>query len=126
MADIITPPDLQVFNPDLSEAKANEMISDALAEAYRVAPCLKTVEDPDILASAKAVLRRAILRWADSGTGALQQWSNTDGPFGRSATIDTRVSGSVGLFYPSEESKLRDLCASSSGSAPRSGMRWIL
>lgn len=121
---ILEPNDLQVFDPSITDEKAAEMIKDLEARAYRVAPCLRETADPQVLSEAKAVLRRAALRWNDQGSGALQQWANTDGPFSRSATIDTRNAGSINLFYPSEEAELSSLCAK--GTKRRARMGWIV
>jgi len=95
--------DLEPF-ADIEPAKAQAMISDALALAARVAPCI-TEETFEYEAAAKAILRGAIIRWHDAGSGALQ--SQTAGPFGQ--TVDTRQPRR-GMFRPSEIEQLQDLC----------------
>lgn len=99
----LTPADLAPF-ATIDEAKAAAMIEDALALAARVAPC---ITDPTFTheAAARAVLRAAILRWHEAGTGALQQ--QTVGPFGQ--TFDTRQTRKS-MFWPSEIVQLQDLC----------------
>jgi hypothetical protein len=80
------------------------MIEDAVALAARVAPC---ITDPDFAfaAAAKAVIRGAILRWNDAGSGAL----NTEQLEDYSYSTDTRQPRR-GLFWPSEISQLQDMC----------------
>ena len=106
----ITVADLTPFSPNIDATKAQAMIDDALALAARVAPCINddTFAYPE---AAKAILRGAILRWDEAGTGALQ--AQTAGPFGQ--TLDTRQQRR-GMFWPSEISDLTALCSSSSTS----------
>ena len=103
MAVFLTPADLAPF-ADIDEAKATAMIEDAMALAARVAPCI-TDSDFALDAAARAIIRGAILRWHEAGTGALQQ--QQAGPFGQ--TIDTRQQRR-GMFWPSEIEQLQDLC----------------
>lgn len=125
MAELLTTEDLLVFDQTLEADKAAKLIEFVTAEARRVAPCLKTATDPDTLTSAKGILLRAALRWAEQGNGALQQWTNVDGPFTRSASIDNRAGTSHSIFYPSERDDLKSLCPRSSGSQ-RVTTRWAL
>lgn len=102
-AVVLLPVDLDPF-ASIDAVKAQAMIDDALAMAARVAPCiLETTFAFD--AAAKAVLRGAILRWHDSGSGALQ--AQQAGPFGQ--TLDTRQQRR-GMFWPSEIEQLQDMC----------------
>jgi hypothetical protein len=102
--------DLLPFSPSIDSAKAQAMIDDALALAARVAPCINDADFayPD---AAKAIIRGAILRWDEAGTGAMQQ--QMAGPFGQ--TIDTRQQRR-GMFWPSEINDLTALCSASSTS----------
>jgi hypothetical protein len=107
----------------IEETKAQAMIDDALALAARVAPCILT-DAFEYGAAAKAILRGAILRWNDSGSGALQ--AQAAGPF--SQTLDTRQQRR-GMFWPSEIEALQNLCkgdetsgAFSIDTAPAGGM----
>ena len=102
----ITPVDLVPF-AEIDEAKAEAMIADALAMAAVVAPCI-VEEDFAYAAAAKAIIRGAILRWNDSGTGALTQQGA--GPF--QVSYDNR-NPRKSLFWPSEISQLQQLCAES-------------
>ena len=88
----------------IPEEKAELMIEDALAMAARVAPCI-TEDDFAYEAAARAVLRGAIIRWHESGTGAMQ--AQSAGPF--SQTLDTRQQRK-GMFWPSEIEQLQELC----------------
>lgn len=89
--------------------KASQMIEDATYTAALVAPCLapdrvftlSTIQ----LGAAKAVIRGAILRWNEAGTGALSQQSA--GPFQQ--TLDTRQQRR-GMFWPSEIDQLQKIC----------------
>ncbi|OZF05244.1 hypothetical protein CH302_01065 [Rhodococcus sp. 15-2388-1-1a] len=98
--------DIRPFVQNLDEAKAELMIADviAAASAPKVAPC---IVDEEFLypAQAKAILRSAVLRWNDSGTGAVTQMSA--GPF--QGTIDNRTERKR-LLWPSEIADLRELC----------------
>lgn len=106
----LTVDDLLLFVPSLNEDQAEQMIADAEAMAVLAAPCL---DDPDVNltenqeSAVKAVLRGAILRWQEAGTGALQ--SQQVGPFGQ--TFDTRQQRR-GMFWPSEIEQLQSICGS--------------
>ena len=102
----ITTDDLAPF-ADIEQAKADAMIEDALARAALIAPCILD-DDFTQTAAAKAIIRGAILRWNDAGTGGIVQ--QTVGPF--SETVDTSQSRRS-LFWPSEIVELQRLCASS-------------
>ncbi|WP_082870749.1 hypothetical protein [Nocardia terpenica] len=106
MAIELTLEDLRPFAPDLAADKAALMIEDATATAESVAPCLVDMptSDPRYRA-AKAIIRGAVLRWADYGTGAVTQQSA--GPY--SQTIDTRPVRRA-MFWPSEINDLVKLC----------------
>jgi len=117
MGVFIVPDDLAPFAV-IALAKATAMIEDAEATATLRAPCLPGLlvapidETADALAlrtaklaAVKAVLRGAILRWVDAGSGAVVQ--QTTGPF--SATIQPQARRS--LFWPSEIEQLQGVCA---------------
>lgn len=106
----LAPADLEPF-ATIEPAKAQAMIDDALALAARVAPCI-TEDTFTYEAAAKAILRGAVLRWHEAGSGALQ--SETAGPFAQA--IDTRQQRR-GMFWPSEITDLERLCADSAPSA---------
>lgn len=90
-------------------AKAEAMIEDAEAMALLAAPCIGAVGFAHTTA-VKAILRGAVLRWNDSGSGALQ--AQTAGPFGQ--TLDTRQERR-GMFWPSEIVALQSLCSTGQG-----------
>lgn len=117
MGLFITTSDLEPF-AIIPAVKAAAMIEDAEAMSILTAPCLPdllTVPVDELpadlvrrlakLAALKAILRAAILRWFDSGSGAVA--SQTAGPFGQ--TLDTRVSRKS-MFWPSEIEQLQGLC----------------
>lgn len=105
---MLTPADLEPF-ATIPEAKALAMIADALAMATRAAPCLADESvflSPAQEAAVMAILRRAVLRWNDVGTGAITQ--QTAGSFSQS--VDTTKTASKSLFWPSEINDLQDIC----------------
>jgi len=107
MGDFIQPIDLAPF-ATIEESKALDMIEDAEAMAWLSAPCLS---DLDALtakqkAATKAILRSAIVRWAEAGSGAKTSRS----ALGYAETIDT-TNPRKGLFWPSEIKQLQDICA---------------
>ena len=104
MGDFISETDLAPF-ANIDTVKAAAMIEDAEATAILTAPCLEDLpDDSPKRAAVKAVLRAAILRWHDAGTGAVQQVSA--GPFQQSIQVQARRS----LFWPSEIEQLQGLC----------------
>ena len=110
----LTPEDLEPF-ATITRAKAEAMIVDALARAIDVAPCLS---DPNLADAkrdaAKAILRGAVLRWNDTGSGALQ--TQAAGPF--SVGLDTRQpGGGVGKLWPTEIRDLQRICRGQPGGA---------
>lgn len=104
----VTPGDLSPFAA-IDSHKADAMIADAMALAAQIAPCILN-DDFAHPAAAKAIIRGAILRWNEAGTGAMQ--STTAGPF--AAQVDTRIARR-GMFWPSEITDLQRLCSSSGG-----------
>lgn len=100
--------DLSPF-AEIEAAKAEAMIEDAEAMALLAAPCI-AADGFAYGTAVKAILRGAVLRWNDSGSGALQ--AQTAGPFGQ--TLDTRQERR-GMFWPSEIVALQSLCADAQG-----------
>lgn len=109
----ITVEDLLPFAPDIDPVKAAAMIEDAMALALVIAPC---IEDDDFAhaSAAKAILRGAILRWDDSGSGALASTQESAGPFSHTTSFDTRQERK-NLFTPYEIGQLERLCGTGSG-----------
>ncbi|WP_016895960.1 hypothetical protein [Mycobacteroides abscessus] len=109
-------PAVQIATSDLApfatipEGKATAMIADAMAMALLVAPCL---DDPQLTdkkaAAAKAIIRGAILRWHEAGSGALSQKQQSAGPFAQSETYDTRQIRRA-MYWPSEIEQLQSIC----------------
>jgi hypothetical protein len=104
--DLITVDDLTPF-ATIEEAKAEAMIEDAVAMACMAAPCLATVDDLSLqqMGAAKAILRGAVLRWNDAGSGAVS--AEAAGPY--SHTLDTRQVRRS-MFWPSEITDLQNIC----------------
>jgi hypothetical protein len=108
MGTFLSVEDLAPF-ATIDAAKAEAMIEDAEAMALLAAPCI-AVEGFAYGAAVKAILRSAVLRWNDTGTGAAQTVQS--GPFAQ--TLDTRQERR-GMFWPSEIVSLQSLCADSQG-----------
>lgn len=106
MATLLDVDDLTPFATiDAEEAEA--MVADAVALATLAAPCLGGDDlTPLQVAQAKAVLRSAVLRWHESGSGATSQ--EVAGPFQQTITPLARKS----LFFPTEIDALRNICKS--------------
>lgn len=108
---------------EIPAAKATEMITDAEAQAFLAAPCIvnlpvatdgETAAEAALrqakLAGLRSILRGAILRWNEAGTGAFQTTSTQTGPFAQTQGFDTRQVRK-GMFWPSEIEQLQGLCA---------------
>lgn len=107
----ITVDDLAPF-AEIEAEQAEAMIADATAQAIVAAPCLGTESDLDEnqTAAVRSVLRSAILRWNDAGSGAFQY--EAMGPF--TVSHDTRQSRRS-LFWPSELAQLEAVCKAVTG-----------
>lgn len=124
MTAFITPADIAPF-ADIDADKLAAMIDDASAMAAQAAPCINTADfqaNAEKMAALKAILRAALLRWNDSGSGAVTQ--QAAGPFSQS--IDT-TRERRGMYWPSEITQLQELCsATPSGGAYAIDSRPIL
>ena len=112
----ISPEDLKPYRPDIPPDQAQAMIDDAMAYAAFIAPCIL---DPrfEYEAAAEAIIKQAIIRWYDAGTGSVT--SQTAGPF--AVQIDTTVRRN-GFFTDKEEEQLKAMCGGAgNGSA---GTAW--
>lgn len=106
MAVFLSIDDLTPFAPGIDETKAEAMIADAMAMAQLVAPCIVEDDFPDALeAAAKAIIRGAILRWNDSGSGASASLT----ALGFAQTIDNRIPRRT-MYWPTEIEQLQKLC----------------
>lgn len=117
MGVFIEPDDLEAFAPEIDKGKAVQMIEDAEALAMLAAPCLKETEfqeDDAYRGAVKAVLRSAVLRWNDGGTGAI----TSAGAGQMQITTDTRTPRRS-MFWPSEIEQLRALCGQFRGDGDR-------
>lgn len=115
MTVIIEVSDLEKFVPGIDPVKAEEMIKDILAWAEAVAPCITDPEFP-YGDAVKAILRNALLRWNDSGSGAITQWGA--GQYQQS--IDTRQPRKA-MLTPTDIAELQKLCRKFNGGTGSSG-----
>lgn len=107
---LISSTDLSAF-AIIDPVKAAAMIEDATAQAIITAPCLTgTLTEVQALA-VKGILRAAILRWNDAGSGAKVTQQTAAGPFSSSETFDTS-NQRRGVFWPSEITALQRICKS--------------
>ena len=111
MGIFLGPTDLPVGTGAGLGLTVEQMISDAESLAMLAAPCLgDEALDPPLTTrqtdAVKAILRGAIMRWSDAGTGSRS--SVTTGPF--SESIDTTVARR-GMYWPSEITHLQDICS---------------
>jgi hypothetical protein len=116
VAVTLVPADLTPF-ATIEATKAQAMIDTAMARAARVAPCIRDETlNADNSEAAKGVIRDAVLRWHDSGSGAFTQRSEQRGPFGVQESYDNRQPRKV-LFWPTEIEELQSICADHNGVA---------
>lgn len=98
--------DLKPLRPNLDSDQAEIMVTDALALAAQAAPCILDEGLSDnAAAAAKAIIRAAILRWADGGSGVVTQL--VAGPQQVTLAPEPRRN----LFWPSEINQLAALCS---------------
>lgn len=111
MALTIQPSEVLAFNHKLDPDVVHILIRDGLAMARRVAPC---IDEPDFVHAdaAVAIIRGAVLRWAESGSGGVTSTQQTAGPFGQTTSFDNRQTRRS-LFFPSEIKELEGLCKQS-------------
>ena len=89
-------------------------IEDAEAMARLAAPCLSSISlDIDQAATVKAILRGALMRWKDQGTGVKTSVTKQAGAFQLSETTDNRswTQTKGGIFTADELDDLRKLCS---------------
>lgn len=116
MGAFIEPGDLAPFST-ITPEKAAAMIADAESQAVLTAPCLpgllvaaegESEADAAVrvakLAAVKAVLRAAVLRWDEAGSGAI--YTEVTGPFSQTQQVQGRRS----MFWPSEVASLQGIC----------------
>lgn len=105
----LTPDDLNPFlDSPMPVERAYLMITDAVAIAATVAPCIMN-DDFSKADAARAIIRGAVLRWHAAGSGATT--TQQAGPFAQGMTTPRK-----GMFWPSEITDLQSLCSSGSSS----------
>ena len=92
----------------LTEAKAALLTEDVMARAGALVPELYGELTEPQAKAASAILRRVILRSAQTGSGAVVQQSVTTGAYSESQTIDNK-STDRGLFMKHEIEELKNL-----------------
>jgi len=109
MSVVIALDDLLPFAPDLDPVKGQAMLADAVATAYLLAPCLQGPLTDEQAAAGRAIIRRAVLRWNDAGSGALASNTQSAGPFTETQNFGNPYQ--VGsMFWKSEVEQLRKIC----------------
>ncbi|MEV0851480.1 hypothetical protein [Nocardia fluminea] len=104
MENPLTWADLKVFEPDLGEDVSDAMIAATWVKAKKIAPCIGELDaDPDQIELVRSTMRAVVLRWHDTGSGAVRQ--QTAGDFG-----ETFSSYSGGLWRPDEIDDLQGVC----------------
>lgn len=83
------------------ELRITELITDALAEARRHAPCLATATDADVLRTATSIVCRAVLAAYTIRPGVTYEQYPEYG---------YRVDSFIGLFTDAQIAALRELC----------------
>lgn len=111
----LTAQDVLTFNSKLDPAAVEILISDGLALAEMAAPCI-VEDDFQYAGAAAAIIRSAVLRWAESGSGAVTSQSQTAGPYSKTTSFDTRQARRS-LFFPSEITELQKLCKTNAQAA---------
>jgi len=91
--------------PNVTEAKGRILLEDVMARAKNLVPELEDKLTESQNSVAKAIIRKAVARWADSGSGGVTTKSQTAGPYQTSETYEGR--GDRPLFYDSEIAELR-------------------
>ena len=117
MAIYIGADDLRPSLPGKTDEQLEAMAVEAEALAAAYAPCLFAPgfdpADPvnaRRVASAKAILRRAVVYDAEAGTGAVTSTSVRAGDFSKDHQVDTKQKQSGMLFSPMQADALRALC----------------
>jgi len=109
--------DLPPLPAHVDRKTAQDTIDDAMALAVFAAPCLESPDLPESKAKvAKAIIRQAIIRSFEAGTGALSSIQRSAGPFQRTDSFDTRTPRQS-LFWKSEIAQLREICEGSKSGA---------
>ena len=117
MPAFLTVHDLTPF-ATIDPARAEAMIEDATARAVLAAPPLARLldlyepgpGDAARIAAVRAILRGAIVRWHEAGTGAITQHQQSAGPWSDMRTFQPAATAR-GVFTVHEIRDLRAVCA---------------
>lgn len=109
MGTFLDPSDLANF-AEIESGKAGDMIEDAEAQAFLIAPCIADLTVDSLKFKAvKAILRAAILRWNNAGDGGVTTTQDGAGPFQQMTVLDNTKTR-IGAFWPSEIERLQSVC----------------
>lgn len=81
--------------------RVTELLGDALAQARRVAPCLASTTDTDVIRTATSIVCRAVIAAFNTRPGVTYEQYPEYG---------YRVDSSTGLFTDAQIAALRELC----------------
>lgn len=107
MENPVTPAAVRVFAAEITDAVAESMLAGVWARARKIAPCLHesttTLDDIDT-ELVKTIITSVVVRWHESGSGAVTQRGAGD--------FSETLSGySGGLFRPDEIRDLQQMCS---------------
>lgn len=117
MAFTLTAADVPGFEE--GDERDEQLVRMALARARAVAPCLSRPDFPSEglhFDNAAAIITSMVMRWAETGTGALSQVN--EGSYGQTYNSN---SGRIGHIFPTEIRALQDMCRDFSGVSTSGG-----
>lgn len=92
----------------LSVAKAAILIEDTQSRAVGLVPELAGELTELQFKASRAIIRKAVLRWHQTGSGAVVQQSLTTGSYSESSTLDTKQTDRA-IFTQNELKELKNL-----------------
>lgn len=113
---LLAPADLADFVTGLTDAQIAVMIADVEALAVQAAPCLAGELPDQARAAVLAVLRSAVMRWADQASAGDRQL--TAGPFTIGAMAGAGEQQRGPLLRAHEVTQLQAVCAQLVGRTP--------
>lgn len=122
---LIEPQHVLIFRPDANEAQVQALIEDALGVASTIPGFRRDETNPTRVARALPILRWAVIRRLDAGSGAATSVTETAGPY---TTTQTFGSSSLRLLTEGDLAELRRIWSVPSGAfmvntAPRARSR---
>ena len=117
MAFHMTAADVPGF--EAGDERDEQLVRMALARSRAVAPCLARPDFPSDgvhFENAVAIIASMVMRWAETGTGALSQVQ--EGSYGQTFNSS---SGRIGHIFPTEIRALQDMCRDFTGMSGSGG-----